>query len=168
MFSKAFDRRALVWLAAATLVACAPAAPEAVAEPVAAETPQSAPLEPLEVITDKGPVRFRVAIADDEQERQHGLMFRSVLPEDEGMLFDFHQPQPLAFWMKNTLIPLDIIFIGADGRIVNIAENTTPYSLDPIPSDGPALGVLEIGGGLSDELGIEPGDRVVHRIFAGE
>lgn len=164
MISKAFDRRLLVCLTAVMLVSCAPPTPQPVAEPVA-EAPQSLPMEPLEVLTDKGPVRFRVAIADDEEERQRGLMFRSVLPEDEGMLFNFFEPRPLAFWMKNTLIPLDIIFIGADGRIINIAENTTPYSLDPIPSSAPASAVLEIGGGLSDELGIEPGDKVVHGIF---
>ena len=84
------------------------------------------------------------------------------------MLFDFHDPRPVAFWMKNTLIPLDMIFIAADGRIINIAQNTRPYSLDPVPSAAPALAVLEIGGGLSAELGIEPGDRVLHRIFPGE
>ena len=119
-------------------------------------------------MTAQGVRHFRARIADDPAEREHGLMFVSVLPEDEGMLFDFGDASPRAFWMKNTLIPLDIIFIGADGRIINIAENTTPYSLEPAPSAGPALAVLEIGGGLSAELGIRPGDRVVHRIFSGE
>jgi uncharacterized membrane protein (UPF0127 family) len=81
------------------------------------------------------------------------------------MLFDFHTPQQVAFWMKNTLIPLDMIFIRADGVIANIADNTEPYSEAPIPSAGPVLGVLEIGGGLTQELGIKPGDKVTHRIF---
>ena len=157
MKSKAFAA-----LAALALAACAP-------EPVAAPLPEpvvvAESLEPLEIATAGGPVRFRVAIADTEEERNRGLMFRSVLDEDEGMLFDFQRPQPVAFWMKNTLIPLDMIFIGADGKIVNIAENTRPYSLDQVPSDGPVTAVLEIGGGLSAELGIKPGDRVLHRIF---
>ena len=145
-------------------LACAPPAPERAAPPAAtAEV-----YEPVDVVTAQGVRRFRVRIADDPAERERGLMFVSVLPEDEGMLFDFKEPSPRAFWMKNTLIPLDIIFIGADGRIINIAENTTPYSLEPVPSAGPALAVLEIGGGLSAELGIKPGDRVVHRIFPGE
>lgn len=154
-------------LAALSIVACAPPAPERAASPAAAATAPEI-YEPLDVVTAQGARRFRVRIADDPDERERGLMFVSVLPEDEGMLFDFGKPSPRAFWMKNTLIPLDIIFIGADGRIVNIARNTTPYSLDPIPSAGPALGVLEIGGGLSAELGIKPGDRVLHRIFPGE
>ena len=148
-------------------VACAPPAPERAAPPAAtAAAPEV--YEPVDVVTAQGARRFRVRIADDPDERERGLMFVSVLPEDEGMLFDFKEPSPRAFWMKNTMIPLDIIFIGADGRIINIAENTTPYSLDPIPSDGPARAVLEIGGGLSAELGIRPGDRVVHRIFPSE
>jgi uncharacterized membrane protein (UPF0127 family) len=154
-------------LAALALVACAPAASTAPAAPAPEPVVVAEALEPLEILTDGGPVRFRVAIADTEQERNRGLMYRSVLDEDEGMLFDFHTPRPVAFWMKNTLIPLDMIFIGADGRIVNIAADTRPHSLDPVPSDGPVLAVLEIGGGLSVELGIEPGDRVVHRIFPG-
>jgi len=152
-------------LAALALAACAPASPEPAAAAVA-EAPQAVTaLEPLDIVTAQGPVRFNVAVADDEAEREKGLMWRSVLDEHEGMLFDFHRAEPVAFWMKNTLIPLDMIFIGADGRIVNIAENTRPYSLDPVPSAGPVLAVLEIGGGLSAEMGIKPGDRVRHRIF---
>lgn len=155
--------KAFAVLAALALTACA-------AEPAAAPVPEPAiiadeALEPLEIVTANGPVRLRVTIADTDEERSKGLMFRSVLDEDEGMLFDFQRPQPVAFWMKNTLIPLDMIFIGADGRIVNIAENTRPYSLDQVPSAAPVLAVLEIGGGLSAELGIKPGDRVLHRIF---
>ena len=169
MIRKAFEarRNLLACLAAVALVACAPPAPEPAPAPADVAVAPAA-LETLEILTDKGPVRFRVAIADDEEERSRGLMFRSVMPEDEGMLFDFHDPRPVAFWMKNTLIPLDMIFIAADGRIINIAQNTRPYSLDPVPSAAPALAVLEIGGGLSAELGIEPGDRVLHRIFPGE
>jgi uncharacterized membrane protein (UPF0127 family) len=155
----------LALLAALALAACAPASPEPAATPVVEAAAVAPVLEPLEVVTSHGPVRFNVAVADDEPERQQGLMFRSVMDENEGMLFDFRKAQPVSFWMKNTLIPLDMIFIGADGRIVNIAANTQPYSLSPVPSDGPVLAVLEIGGGLSAQMGIAPGDRVLHRIF---
>jgi uncharacterized membrane protein (UPF0127 family) len=83
------------------------------------------------------------------------------------MLFDFKRPQQTAFWMRNTLIPLDILFIAADGRIVSIARNAVPHSEVPIPSGGVVLGVLEIAGGRAAQLGIYPGDRVKHRIFKG-
>lgn len=121
--------------------------------------------ETLTIDTAGGPVRFDVEIADDYAERERGLMFRETLADDHGMLFDFERPQRVSFWMRNTMISLDIIFIGADGRILNIAERATPYSEDDIPSAGPALGVLEIRGGRAAELGIRPGDRVRHRIF---
>ena len=81
------------------------------------------------------------------------------------MLFDFKRAQPVAFWMKNTLIPLDMVFIGADGRIVSIARNAVPMSEAPVPSGGPVLGVLEIAGGRAAQIGAEPGDRVRDRIF---
>ena len=169
MIRKAFEarRNLLACLAAVALVACAPPAPEPAPAPADVAVAPAA-LETLEILTDKGPVRFRVAIADDEEERSRGLMFRKELAEGRGMLFDFKQEQEVGFWMRNTYIPLDMIFIAADGRIINIAQNTKPYSLDPVPSAAPALAVLEIGGGLSAELGIEPGDRVLHRIFPGE
>lgn len=157
--------KAVIAALALLTVACAPPAPEQgppAPAPVVADV-----YEPLQVLTAAGARNFRVRIADDDAERERGLMFVSELPQDEGMLFDFEEPAPRAFWMKNTLIPLDIIFIGPDGRIINIAENTTPYSLDPIPSTAPASAVLEIGGGLAAELGIKPGDKVAHRIFPG-
>jgi uncharacterized membrane protein (UPF0127 family) len=145
-------------LAILSLAACAPP------PPVSAKPP-TAVFEPLDIVTAKGPVHLRVEVADDEAEREQGLMFRTHLDDDQGMLFDFHTPQQVAFWMRNTLIPLDMIFIRADGVIANIADNTEPYSEAPIPSAGPVLGVLEIGGGLTQELGIKPGDKVTHRIF---
>jgi hypothetical protein len=95
-------------------------------------------------------------------------MFRKSLAEDAGMLFDYDPPQEVSFWMKNTLIPLDIIFIGTDGRIIKIAARTTPLSLDPIPSGGTVRGVFEIRGGGAAKLGIEVGDRVRHSIFPAE
>ncbi len=121
--------------------------------------------EVLTIETANGPVRFNVEIADDDAERARGLMFRRSLADDHGMLFHFQQPEMASFWMRNTIISLDIIFIGLDGRILNIAEHTTPYSEESIPAVGLTRGVLEIRAGRAEELGIRPGDRVRHRIF---
>lgn len=123
------------------------------------------PTEQLTVETRNGPVSFTVEIADDEAERNRGLMFRESLADDRGMLFHFQEPEHASFWMRNTIISLDIIFIGTDGRILNIADHTTPYSEAPIPAAGLTRGVLEIRAGRAEELGIRPGDRVRHRIF---
>lgn len=92
-------------------------------------------------------------------------MFRLDLPADQGMLFDFAKPVPVAMWMKNTYIPLDMIFIGEEGLIVKIAKDTEPHSLEAISSGQPVRAVLEINGGLSDRLGLGVGDRIVHRVF---
>lgn len=121
--------------------------------------------EPLEIVTSKATSRFMVEIADTEETRNHGLMFRKSLAPDKGMLFDFKTPREAAFWMRNTLIPLDIIFITQDGRILTIARNAVPHSEVPIPSGGAIRGVLELAGGRTAQLGIYPGDRVKHRIF---
>jgi uncharacterized membrane protein (UPF0127 family) len=121
--------------------------------------------EQLTIDTANGPVRFTVEIADDDEERAQGLMFRESLADDRGMLFHFQEPEHASFWMRNTVISLDIIFIGVDGRILNIAERTTPYSEAPVPAVGLTRGVLEIRGGRAAELGIRAGDRVHHRIF---
>ena len=126
------------------------------------------PLEPLTVTTANGPVIFQVEIADDDAERRDGLMWRESLAPDRGMLFDFKAEGPRSFWMKNTLIPLDIIYIAADGTVVSIAPMAMPKSEESLPSHGDALGVLEIAGGRAGELGIKPGDKVSHRIFKGE
>ena len=117
-------------------------------------------------IASKGGVHvFTVEIADTEAAREKGLMYRKSLPPGQGMLFDFHSDQPVRFWMKNTYIPLDMIFIRSDGRILNIAENTTPMSENEVPSAGPVQAVLEVRGGTARELGIAPGDRVANPIF---
>jgi uncharacterized protein len=104
--------------------------------------------------------RFAVEMAQTLEQQAQGLMFRTELADDKGMLFPFEQNRIASFWMKNTLIPLDIIFVGADGRIVNIAQNTTPYSRDPVQSTAPVAAVLELRGGLTKQLGIKAGDRV--------
>ena len=109
--------------------------------------------------------RFRVEIADEPEEITTGLMYRTELAEDAGMLFDFKRPQVVSMWMKNTLISLDMAFIDETGVITRIAENTTPRSLESIPSGGPVLAVLEVNGGTFARLGVETGDRVRHPIF---
>jgi len=106
---------------------------------------------------------FTVEVARSPQEQSRGLMFREKLPDDRGMLFPYDSPQPLSFWMKNTVIPLDIIFIAPGGRIESIAAQTTPYSLDSVSSHGAAIAVLEIRGGLAAEIGIKPGDIIKWR-----
>ena len=129
---------------------------------------QDAPLskiEPLTVATETGAHLFTVEIADTDALRQRGLMFRQRLPEDRGMLFDFQKPRPVFMWMKNTYIPLDMLFIRDTGEIVYIAENTVPQSLDTIGVNEPILGVLELAGGTAKRLGIRVGDKGVHRIF---
>jgi hypothetical protein len=123
-------------------------------------------VEPLQIVTHDGRIlNFRVEIADTDASRERGLMFRKSLAGDAGMLFDFKSEQNVSFWMKNTLIPLDMLFIDKDGYIINLAPNATPLSEANIPSGGPVLGVLEIRGGRAAELGVEPGDRVRERIF---
>ncbi len=107
---------------------------------------------------------FKTELADTPAAQARGLMFRTELANDEAMLFPSNPPAPRSFWMKNTPIPLDIIFVGTDRRITNIAASTVPYSLDSVPSDGIASAVLEVRGGLSEELGIGPGDLVEYSL----
>jgi uncharacterized membrane protein (UPF0127 family) len=134
-----------------------------------AGTPRDAkgdPLEPLTVTTSTGEHRFMVEIADDDAERQRGLMEREPLADDRGMLFEFPDVAERGFWMRNTPSPLDIIYVDPHGRIVSIAKNATPYSEAVIPSNGPASGVLELRAGRADEIGARPGDRISHPFFA--
>jgi len=125
----------------------------------------SADQHALEIVSKTGVHVFKVEIADTEASREKGLMFRKSLPEGQGMLFDFHREQDVSFWMQNTYIPLDMIFIQSDGRILRIAENTEPLSTKLVPSGGPVLAVLEVIGGTASKFGIAPGDRVAHPIF---
>ena len=121
----------------------------------------------LEIVGKTGVHVFSVELASNEEQRSRGLMFRKELPEGQGMLFDFQREQEVAFWMKDTPLPLDMIFIRANGRILRIVENTVPFSLQQVPSGGPVRGVLEVIGGTARKLGIAPGDQVAHPIFAG-
>jgi uncharacterized protein len=119
----------------------------------------------LEIVTRSGVHSFTVELAATDEARSKGLMYRRELPEGRGMLFDFKQDQNAAMWMKNTYIPLDMIFIRADGRIQRIAENTTPESEKIITAGAPVRAVLEVIGGTARKLGIRAGDRVAHPLF---
>lgn len=139
------------------LLAGCNAQPGSAVAAAAAETPARVPLT---VETATGPRKFSVEVARTEQEQARGLMFRTALPDDGGMIFPLSPARPAAFWMKNTPLPLDIIFIRADGTIARIAAQTTPYSLDLVESGEPVAAVLEIAGGRAAEQGIAEGDRV--------
>jgi hypothetical protein len=121
----------------------------------------------LEIASKTGVHAFSVEVVDTEPAREKGLMFRKSLPEGQGMLFDFQSEGNVSFWMKNTYIPLDMIFIRGDGRILRIAEDAVPQSVDIIPSGGPVRAVLEVIGGTAQKYGLAPGDRVAYPIFKG-
>ena len=123
------------------------------------------PRSSLVVVTGGRELKFDVDLALNDSQRSHGLMFREKLGPYEGMLFDFHQEAPVSFWMKNTLIPLDMVFIAADGTVRHVHANAVPLSTDSIPSQFPVRAVLEINGGSARLLGIKPGDKVKHPIF---
>lgn len=122
-------------------------------------------LEKLVIQTASGPRSFDVEVMRTDEERAKGLMNRRYLPAERGMLFDFKSEQPVAMWMMNTYIPLDMIFIRKDGTIARIAEMTEPLSTRTIASGENILAVLEINGGVSAKLGIRAGDRVEHTLF---
>ena len=130
--------------------------------------PHAATTGTLEIASKTGVHSFTVEVVATDEERAKGLMFRRELPEGRGMLFDFKREQPVAFWMRNTYVPLDMIFIRADGRILRIAENTEPLSTKIIPSGGLAKAVLEVPAGTAQKYGIRPGDRVAHPLFGGK
>jgi uncharacterized membrane protein (UPF0127 family) len=123
-------------------------------------------LEIVKVSTKSGDRTFTVEIANTPNQRARGLMFRTRLSERHGMLFDFGRDQEIRMWMKNTLIPLDMIFIQSDGRIHRIEQNTEPGSLRLISSNGPVRAVLEMSAGTSNKYGLAPGDRVIDPRFS--
>ena len=128
-------------------------------------TPYSAP-ESLDVaLSTQKTAHFSVEIADNEATREQGLMCRTNLTDQQGMLFEFQDVADRTFWMKDTLLGLDIIYIAPDGRIISIAKNAKPLDRTPLPSNGVASGVLEVRAGLSDQLGLKPGDKVIHPFF---
>jgi uncharacterized protein len=133
--------------------------------PARAENAQISKIEPVTVIGENTATMFTTEIADTEALRERGLMFRHILPPDKAMLFDFEKPRPVTMWMKNTNIPLDMLFIRADGTIAAIAENTVPKSLDVVGVQEPVRGVLEVAAGTVKRLSLKQNDRVYHRIF---
>lgn len=108
---------------------------------------------------------FNIWIADDDQRRARGLMFIRQLGAEDGMLFIYPQPHPISMWMKNTYVPLDMLFVAADGKVIRVVANTEPLSLKTIESGGPALGVIELAGGTAARLKITTGAQVVHSSF---
>jgi uncharacterized protein len=119
----------------------------------------------LVIETSAGPRHFDVELALTPAQEEQGLMYREHLDPDAGMLFVFNDTAPRSFWMKNTLIPLDMLFIAADGHIVDIHERAIPLSEDIIPSQVPARAVLELNGGTVTRLGIKVGDLVRYKSF---
>jgi uncharacterized membrane protein (UPF0127 family) len=158
VFSRLTRRSALAGLAGAFAVSGCALADQGAKEP---------PLEPLTVVSANGEHRFMVEVADTEEERTRGLMFRESLAADRGMLFKFPDERERSFWMRNTYIALDIVYIDATGSIVSIARDTVPFSEASIPSYGAAKGVLEVNAGTADRLGWQAGDRVEHPFFSG-
>ncbi|MDP6803761.1 MAG: DUF192 domain-containing protein [Rhodospirillales bacterium] len=119
----------------------------------------------LAVVTEQGRFSFTVEMAVTETQRGRGLQYRKSLAPDAGMLFDFGTPEPAAMWMMNTPIPLDMIFVAGDGRVVNVEARTQPGSLAVIRSAGAVRAVLEVNAGTAERLGIEAGSRVLHPVF---
>ena len=152
--------------AAISLAACRAEATYNVNEsvPAVADAPRTAPsgleLAPLDIHSANGTHHFTVEVARTPEQQGRGLMFREALGADEGMIFPFQFPRPASFWMRNTLIPLDMIFIREDGTIARVAANTVPRSEATVQSGEPVAAVLEIKGGRAAELGITEGDRV--------
>ena len=117
--------------------------------------------ETLILETDSGEHRYTVEIADTDRERAKGLMFRRSLPATSGMIFIYDPAQPVGMWMRNTYIPLDMVFIAANGTVRRVEANTQPFSTDIILSGGAVAAVLELNAGEAERIAIRPGDRVV-------
>jgi uncharacterized protein len=132
---------------------------------VALAAVQAQSFEPLTIVSQGGRHAFKVEVARTPQDREQGLMYRQSMPADQGMLFDFARVEPVSMWMRNTYIPLDMLFIRPDGSIARVAENAEPLSLRGIPSGEPVLAVLELNGGTARRLGIKAGDRAEHPLF---
>ncbi|MCB2065755.1 MAG: DUF192 domain-containing protein [Erythrobacter sp.] len=151
-------------LCAATLLAAcsqqsANPAPEAETATATVHPESGLEVIPVTVTSSNGEHVFAAEVAATDREQAMGLMFRTAMGADEGMIFPYDPPEPLSFWMRNTVLPLDIVFIGPDHRILNVGEGI-PYNEVSVHSSGPAIAVLELNGGRSAELGIGPGDLV--------
>jgi hypothetical protein len=120
----------------------------------------------LTILSATGPHHFTVEVAETPGQMEQGLMFRRTMAPDAGMLFDYKVPTVATMWMRNTLIPLDMLFVDGQGRIVNIHQRAVPLALDVISAAGPVRAVIELNGGTAERLGIVPGDKVQHPIFS--
>jgi uncharacterized membrane protein (UPF0127 family) len=116
--------------------------------------------ETVTLVTAKGNFKYKLDIAATADQQQCGLMYREKMPQNAGMVFPFDPPRPTTFWMDNTPLPLDLIFVGADNRVLNVLPGK-PYSRDLIPSAGPAASVIELNLGEAARIGLKPGDKVV-------
>ena len=123
------------------------------------------PFEPLTIASRTGRHTFQVEVMRDDAGRAQGLMFRRSMAADRGRLFDFERTEPVSMWMKNTYLPLDMLFIRADGTVARIAADTEPLSTRTISSGEPVLAVLELNAGTAARLGLHPGDKVEHPLF---
>ena len=159
-FTVSADRRSLLRVSGllATVILLASAVTAAESSPALEEAT-------LTIEASDERFEFQLELAKTPAERARGLMFRESLADEHGMLFDFGHPQPVAMWMRNTLIPLDILFIRSDGRISRITRNAEPLSDRVLESGEPVRAVLELRGGLTAERDIEPGDRIIHPLF---
>jgi uncharacterized membrane protein (UPF0127 family) len=153
-------KMAALALAASMVAAVASGCTQSPATQPVAQSPSGLDVVPLKIRSGGKVHDFTVEVARTVEEQARGLMFRESLAPNAGMVFPFPQPRPASFWMKNTLIPLDMIFVRADGTIARIAVNTVPHSLDPVAVEEPVAAVLELAGGRTVELGISEGDRV--------
>jgi len=144
-----------VTIASASACGSATSAPQAVDK-----SPAGLEQVPLTIQTSTGKHQFTVEVARTAEQQAQGLMFRQSLAPDRGMIFPYDPPTDASFWMKNTLIPLDMVFVRPNGTVGRVAENTVPMSLDPVPSLEPVSAVLEIAGGRAAELRIKQGDKV--------
>jgi hypothetical protein len=133
--------------------------------PAAEAQLQHFPASTLTIVSASGRHRFTVEVAETPEQMEQGLMFRRELAPDAGMLFDYKQPIVATMWMRNTLIPLDMLFVDGTGRIVNIHERAVPQSDDVITAAAPVRAVIELNGGTAARLGIRPGDRVLSPVF---
>lgn len=153
-------------LAALLMLAMLTALPSGVMAQAARSVQPGEGLESLTVVTNNGGRHaFQVEVARTDEQRARGLMFRKFMPQDRGMLFDFKSEQPVMMWMRNTYIPLDMVFISRDGRVINVAENTEPLSERTIASAAPAFAVLEVNAGVASKIGLKAGDRIEHPLF---
>jgi uncharacterized protein len=132
---------------------------------LAGVTAQGAEPDSLEIVTSTGRHAFQIEIANNDATRERGLMDRRYMAADHGMLFEFDREAPVAFWMKNTYIPLDMIFIAPSGAVTHIVANAEPLSERVSPSGGPCVAVLELNGGAAASIGLKVGDKVHHPFF---